>query len=513
MTEAGLCIRSIHIKYLEEYIKYLSFRPRWFMGTNNKKMGAMAIQASRAMMEFQNFKQYQQWRRDNKIECVPTLQEGDKVESNLDDYDEEQPPKGDEGGWGTSGWVNTSFDGDESHTPNRPHKRELDTSFGEIVTHNKKKLRFSDDTVTTPTLTKQDTVVIEDDFTERTPPPSTSTNDGSFGMKSSMREIMDERTDRQRERKFKDMTLAQKIALATGYFEKYNVCDFLQCQERAKVAQDCDAVEFLELLFCAQNTGFLLKQAKKKYTCKQEQAKFFQKFMEETTTDLILKQDKRFLTYEQTQELYFSWCKEQGINAPVLIMKLYLIISESVPKVNTMAMIGPPNAGKSFWIDTLLYQESYVAKVVNADRFSFANLANCKVGYLNEIILNDSQMETFKEISEGKTTTVDRKFDADGVTLTRVPIFVTANKWPWINPEHHKQMLTRMFFEHPRMASACLSEHAQKNPNCHANPEFFKDAFNTCIKFFNECPESDPIKCTKEGEDDCELWKDYFFDN
>lgn len=111
------------------------------------------------------------------------------------------------------------------------------------------------------------------------------------------------------------------------------------------------------------------------------------------------------------------------------------VIDKVNPKVNALVIVSPPSAGKTFFIESLLaavWSRGFVRNQKKfGDQFPYQDAVGCRAIEWNECVLEgDSATETAKQLWEGHNITVNVKYEK-GATLTRTPLFVSANSPPW----------------------------------------------------------------------------------
>lgn len=128
------------------------------------------------------------------------------------------------------------------------------------------------------------------------------------------------------------------------------------------------------------------------------------------------------------------------------------VVDKKHEKKNTLCIISPPSAGKSFIINSLAGAMLNVGYILTSskhspNRFAFQDAHNCRVAIWNEAsFCSEEQVQKAKEVLEGNATNIEKKF-ASNILMERTPIIITANSKPWKAYLHEEQaFLDRMYF-------------------------------------------------------------------
>lgn len=128
------------------------------------------------------------------------------------------------------------------------------------------------------------------------------------------------------------------------------------------------------------------------------------------------------------------------------------IVDKKHEKKNTLCIISPPSAGKSFIVNSLASVLLNVGHILTSskhspNRFAFQDAHNCRVAIWNEAsFCSEEQVQKAKEVLEGNATNIEKKF-ASNILMERTPIIITANAKPWRAYLHEEQaFLDRMYF-------------------------------------------------------------------
>jgi hypothetical protein len=181
------------------------------------------------------------------------------------------------------------------------------------------------------------------------------------------------------------------------------------------------------------------------------------------------------MTLSDTARFWLDWCKFQKIDAADVIIELYYILFQCLPKKNTFMFVGESDAGKTFWTDPLIIPDICGQVITSAD-FMWQECTGKDLILVPELTLSKyDQVEGFKKVAEGMPTLVNVKNKA-AVLLQRTPMLVTTNSYPWkfFNDEE-ASIKNRMFFYEVRK----YNWNSPKAPT----PTFFASLFKSIRKF------------------------------
>ena len=101
-----------------------------------------------------------------------------------------------------------------------------------------------------------------------------------------------------------------------------------------------------------------------------------------------------------------------------------------IPKLNCIFLLGPANSGKTLVANSIARSAIFYSDACNFNgksSFEFAPLYNVRCALINEPMITDATVNTFKNILEGQSVTVDVKY-REGRKLSKTPIVITSNK-------------------------------------------------------------------------------------
>lgn len=139
-------------------------------------------------------------------------------------------------------------------------------------------------------------------------------------------------------------------------------------------------------------------------------------------------------TAEDSYNYFLLWVGKQGWDTLQFIHDIVDVMDKRLEKVNTVALIGPSNSGKTvMFAQPLVAIARFVGMVGNrgnASEFVYQECVNCRLISMEECIMGPDHYEDLKLIMGGETTKVSVKFQGHA-TLERTPIILTGNRDPW----------------------------------------------------------------------------------
>lgn len=100
------------------------------------------------------------------------------------------------------------------------------------------------------------------------------------------------------------------------------------------------------------------------------------------------------------------------------------------PKINSIAVNGPPNSGKNYFFDTIVAiatNVGHIGRVSNkTNQFSLQDAYNRRLVIGNELSMEDSAKEDFKKLCEGSAFNIRVKHQGDKI-FTRTPVIFITN--------------------------------------------------------------------------------------
>lgn len=181
------------------------------------------------------------------------------------------------------------------------------------------------------------------------------------------------------------------------------------------------------------------------------------------------------LTVSQTRELFLDWCKEQSINEGEFLLEYYQVLTGISGKKNAMILQGQSNAGKTLWLDAMLYLKDVVGYCTKSENFAFQSLPGSRLARCDEIQLNASNVDDWKRLLSGEEFTVGVKNQGDK-KISKMPVFGSCNNTfvQFITVQDAQAINNRVFLYSGLTQSAVLAANYEQQDARKPNPEFFR---------------------------------------
>lgn len=182
------------------------------------------------------------------------------------------------------------------------------------------------------------------------------------------------------------------------------------------------------------------------------------------------------------------------------VQRLYCIAERLVEKRNAMFIRGPPNCGKSWFVDmvsSFYINVGYVGNFNKYNVFPLNDAASKRILIWNEPNIESSAFDTVKMLTAGDPCPANIKYQSN-ITITRTPIIFTSNKA--IFNETDPVWTSRIDFEPPWHTASFLKEHQKKphpmtyfalcskylSPYTYANPKKYNvnEMLNKCLELY-----------------------------
>lgn len=136
------------------------------------------------------------------------------------------------------------------------------------------------------------------------------------------------------------------------------------------------------------------------------------------------------LTVDESVAWFHKIMDHNCIDASEFVNNCYDVMNRVSMKKNTVMLLAPPNAGKTLLLSSLCRSVMYFAQCQNFNgkcNFPFQDMLNSRCCLINEPMITDDTIETFKNVLEGQDVAIDVKFKT-GQILPRTPCFIASNQ-------------------------------------------------------------------------------------
>lgn len=129
----------------------------------------------------------------------------------------------------------------------------------------------------------------------------------------------------------------------------------------------------------------------------------------------------------------YSWLcrilKFNSIDETQFFKAVFDIMDKKLPKINTLLLKGPANAGKTLICESIARACTFYCNIQQFSKgktFIFMDAVGKRCCMINEPRITDEHAEVLKNVLEGAATHVDVKFQS-GQMLQRTPVVVATN--------------------------------------------------------------------------------------
>lgn len=196
------------------------------------------------------------------------------------------------------------------------------------------------------------------------------------------------------------------------------------------------------------------------------------------------------LTPRQSFNIVVKWCDFQKIKPKKFIMAIMDCMDKKKRKLNTVAMIGEPNSGKTFIAKSICKAVVFYGEVcqgIAGYSFMWQDCINKRVIIINEPYIDNCMIEQLKYVLEGTGCFVHKKNSGDEY-LRPTPVIVTANHELWRTcPQAKTAILSRYLAHFTGLRKADFLAKCQKD----LHPGWIK---LMCDKYINAI-DSDDDEC------------------
>lgn len=282
--------------------------------------------------------------------------------------------------------------------------------------------------------------------------------------------ISEDNWDATRQRK---MTFtAKRIKDIAELFKEYNCKDLLTLLQLTK--DNKEHYDQAYSAFTASNQKNIEDKAAQLAVIDEEGTPLVQLFID-AAIPTVLSTKGGVLTVDQTRDLFMDWCKEQGIVEGEFLIEYYQVLSGISGKKNGFILQGQSNAGKTLWLDAMLYMKDLVGYVTKSENFAFQSLPGSRLARCDEVQLTATNVDDWKRLLSGEEFTVGVKNQGDK-KISKLPVFGSCNNTfvQFITAQDAQAIMNRVFIYTGLVESAVLRENYENENGRKPNPEFFR---------------------------------------
>lgn len=156
----------------------------------------------------------------------------------------------------------------------------------------------------------------------------------------------------------------------------------------------------------------------------------------------------KLLSLKESRDLFDKWLQNNNFDKSEFCGDLFNVLERKVPKLNTFCLQGPPNAGKSFILRSIVAWYQFFGEVRGGSNYNFLwqDCIDTGLIFIEEPYITPDIVEQMKLVLEGAPTQVHIKMRGDA-TLKPTPVFITCNNlpWKWVGGEENA-LRARMYF-------------------------------------------------------------------
>ena len=145
--------------------------------------------------------------------------------------------------------------------------------------------------------------------------------------------------------------------------------------------------------------------------------------------DLISDKMDGFVCKEEEKNWIMHLFVVNKINFVEFMAKFIVVREKMIEKLNSFAICGPTNCGKSMvikWLTDVLQGETLI-KQNDMNQFYFSKITNTTSVIMEEPVIWGQNVNSYKTLLGGESHTTDRKY-SDHKEIPRTPFFITTNE-------------------------------------------------------------------------------------
>ena len=183
---------------------------------------------------------------------------------------------------------------------------------------------------------------------------------------------------------------------------------------------------------------------------------------------------------EETALTFKEWCGEQDINPVELLKELWKVCYQWHPKRNTIHLQGASNAGKTYWLHSMIPEKSVIGEMITSQDFAFQECTNKRLILINELTLSTPEhAELHKQILEGQPVMVNVK-NKPASLMERKPVLCSSNQPIWTHLSNERTTFMNRCYPHLGLRPSLVLKEASGR----ANPKFIQGAFEIIQDMF-----------------------------
>lgn len=161
--------------------------------------------------------------------------------------------------------------------------------------------------------------------------------------------------------------------------------------------------------------------------------------------------DSSYLSIEESVDWFHKIMEHNSISPREFVERVQSIVDKEYPKINTLLLLGPPNAGKTLIANSIVRSCIYYISPQSFEGtkgFEFEAFLNARIALVNEPRITDKTIETMKNIFEGQPVNIDIKYKPSQEG-SRCPCICTSNQnlcfYTTARTVNHQALVARCF--------------------------------------------------------------------
>lgn len=148
--------------------------------------------------------------------------------------------------------------------------------------------------------------------------------------------------------------------------------------------------------------------------------------------DVKWRDDPQLFPITESLAILDNWLSDNHFDRREFLEAIFNTLERKIPKKNTFCLWGPPNAGKSYILRSLISWFQYFGEVRGGANYAFLwqDCIDTAVIFIEEPCITPDIVEQCKLVFEGAPTRVHVKMRGDAL-LEPTPVFITCNSMPW----------------------------------------------------------------------------------
>ena len=204
------------------------------------------------------------------------------------------------------------------------------------------------------------------------------------------------------------------------------------------------------------------------------------------------------MSVEETALTFKEWCGEQDINPVELLKEFWKVCAQWHPKRNTIHLQGASNAGKTYWLHSMIPEKSVIGEMITSQDFAFQECINMGLILINELTLSTPEQAELLYISKfGKVSQSWSMSKTNRRVIERKPVLCSSNQPIWTHLSNERSTFMNRCYPHLGLRPSLVLKEASGR----ANPKFIQGSFEIIqdmVEMLSPMTETDDNITTEE---------------